>query len=515
MASLVGLSPMASLELDSTLIFLCLVFVVSCLAVLVRGFGSGGKDAVRVLPPSPWALPIIGNLHMLGGVHPHRSLQALARRHGPLFLLRLGSVPAVVVSSASLAEAVLRTQDHVFCSRSQQYTALGTLYGCRDIAFSPYGEKWRQIRRIAVVHLLSVRRVDSFRALRVAEVARFVQRVRAASASGAAQVNVSELIVSLTNTVISKAAFGDKLGGVEPAMVRDMMKELTDLLAKVAVSDVFPRLGWLDWATGLEARVNRLAAKLDSVVERTLAEHEGNQVNQGEAGDLVDDLLSLYKNGDQGFKLDRIDVKAIILDIFIAGTDTTYKTIEWTMAELVKNPREMAKVQSEVRQVAGGTHGGVLEEELEKMSHLQAAIKEALRLHPPVPLLIPRETIQDTRLDGYDIPAKTRVMVNTWAIMRNSESWENAEDFRPDRFLGMDINYSGKDPKFLPFGAGRRGCPGIAFGTRLVELTLANMMYHFDWKLPDGQKLESFEVIESSGLSPGLKSALILSVKPV
>uniref|UniRef100_A0ACD5YX86 Uncharacterized protein n=1 Tax=Avena sativa TaxID=4498 RepID=A0ACD5YX86_AVESA len=408
---------MASLQLDSTLILLCLVFVVSCFAVVVRGFGSGRKDAIRVLPPSPWGLPIIGNLHKLGGVHPHRSLQALARRHGPLFLLRLGSVPAVVVSSASLAEAVLRTQDHLFCSRPQQYTARGTLYGCRDIAFRPYGEKWRQIRRISVVHLLSVKRVDSFRALRVVEIARFVQRIRAAS--GAAKVNVSELIVSLTNTVISKAAFGNKLGGVEPAMVRDMMKELTELLGTVAVSDVFPRLWWLDWATGLEARVNRVSAKLDSVVERTLAEHEGNRANEGEAGDLLDDLLAIYKNGDQGFMLDRTDVKEIILDMFIAGTDTIYKTIEWTMAELVKNPREMAKVQSEVRQVAAATHEGVLEEEkLEKMSLLQAAVKEALRLHPPVPLLIPRETIQDTHLHGYDIPAKTRVMVNTWAIMR-------------------------------------------------------------------------------------------------
>ena len=141
-------------------------------------------------------------------------------------------------------------------------------------------------------------------------------------------------------------------------------------------------------------------------------------------------------------------------------------------------------------------------------------MKETLRLHPPVPLLIPRESIQDAQLHGYDIPAKTRVMVNTWAIGRDDESWENAEEFRPERFLGRTIDYNGKDPRFLPFGAGRRGCPGIAFGTRLAELTLANMMYHFDWELPDGQDPESFEVVESSGLSPGLKSALILGIKP-
>ena len=197
--------------------------------------------------------------------------------------------------------------------------------------------------------------------------------------------------------------------------------------------------------------------------------------------------------------------------MFIAGIDTTYKTIEWTMAELLKNPREMVKIQAEVREVAAGTHGGVLEEELEKMTLLHAAIKEALRL---LPLLIVRETIEDTRLHGYHIPAKTRVIINTWAI-GDSDSWENAKEFHPERFLGRAMDYSGKDTKFIPFGAGRRGCPGVAFATRLVELTLANMIYNFDWELPDGQEPESFEVIESSGLSLGLKSALILGVKPL
>uniref|UniRef100_A0ACD5T8K7 Uncharacterized protein n=1 Tax=Avena sativa TaxID=4498 RepID=A0ACD5T8K7_AVESA len=499
---------MASPQFDSTLV-LSVVFLVSCLAVVVRSFWSRGKDG---LPPSPRSLPIIGNLHQLRGGHLHQRLQALARRHGPLFLLRLGSVPAIVVSSASLAEAVLKTQDHVFSSRPHHYTAYGTLYGCRDIAFSPYGERWRQSRRIAVVHLLSVKRVDSFRALRAQEVASFVQRIRAACGAGEGRgvVNLTELVVGLTNTVISKAAFGNKLGGVEPARVRGMMKELTDVLETFAVSDVFPRLRWLDWATGLDARVKKTAAKLDDMLEGALAEHERRR-GDGEVPDLLDDLLSIVKDGDQGF--DRTDAKALILDMFIGGIDTSYKTIEWTMAHLLKHPREMAKVKSEVRQVAVGAHGGVLEEEeLEKMTRLHAAVKEALRL---MPLLIERETIQDTRLQGYHIPAKTRVVINTWAIGRDSESWENAEEFRPERFLGRAIDYSGKDTRFAPFGAGRRGCPGVAFATRLVELTLANMMYHFDWELPEGQDLESFEVMESSGFSLGLKSALILGVKPL
>ncbi|XP_051209902.1 cytochrome P450 71A1 [Lolium perenne] len=504
---------MASLDqLDSTLA-LSLLFVVSCFFVLVIVKGKGGN---RNAPPSPPALPVIGNLHQLGSGHLHRRLQALAQRHGPLFLLRLGSVPTLVVSSAPMAEAVLRAQDHVFCSRPQQYTARGTLYGCRDIAFSPYGDRWRQLRRIAVVHLLSAKRVDSFHTVRKEEVASFVERIRAL-ASGAIRedegVNVTELIVDLTNTVISRASFGYKLGGMEPGMIHDVMKEVSGLLGVIAISDMFPWLWWMDWATGLDARVKRTVKKLDGILNTILAEHERIRGgNDGEAPDLLDDLLSILKDGDHGFKLDRIDVKALILDMFLAGTDTPYKTIEWAMAELMKNPREMEKVQAEVRQVAQA-HGGVHEEDLGKMSMLHAAIKEALRLHPPVPLLTPRETIQDTRLHGYDIQARSRVLINAWAIGRDNESWENATEFRPERFLGTVIDYSGKDPRFIPFGAGRRGCPGTAFGTRLVELTLANMMYHFDWKLPDGQDPESFELLESKGFSPGLKSALILAVK--
>ncbi|KAM0824806.1 hypothetical protein ACQ4PT_069965 [Festuca glaucescens] len=515
------LAPMASLTLDypildmgwPDLLILCLVFVLSYIFVFVRSVGNDG--AVRGgAPPSPWALPIIGNLHQLGRGHHHRKLQALARRHGPLFLLRLGSVPTLVVSSPSLADAVLRTQDHIFCSRQQPRTARGTLYGYRDMAFATYGERWRQLRRIAVVHLLSAKRVDSFRSIRQDEAAGFVERIRTAASTPA--VNVTELIISLTNTVVSRAAFGNRLGGVEPGMVRGMMKELTELLGTIAVGDVLPWLRWVDRATGLDARVKRTAAELDNVIERTLAEHEasrGDDDDGHEAGDLLDSLASIFNDGDQGFTLDRIDVKALILDMFIGGTDTIYKAIEWTMAKLVKNPREMEKVQAEVRQVAGAW-GGVLDEELEKMNLLHASMKEALRLHPPIPLIL-HESIEDTQLHGYHIPAKTQVTVNAWAIGRDGEWWEDAEEFRPERFLDRAIDFSGKDPRYIPFGAGRRGCPGIAFGTRLAELTLANMMYHFDWELPRGQDLESFEVLESSDFAPALKSPLILAVKPL
>ncbi|XP_062225716.1 cytochrome P450 71A1-like [Phragmites australis] len=493
---------MASVQLDSNILF-PLLFVVSCFFI-VRSLRAGRKDGRRAVLPSPPGLPIIGNLHQLGRGHHHGKLQEFARHHGPLFLLRLGTVPTLVVSSVSMAEEVLKTQDDVFCGRPQQHTARGLMYDCRDIAFSPYGERWRQLRRIAVSHLLSTKRVDSFRALREEEVASLVERIRAASGQRQG-VNVSELVITLGYTIISKAAFGNKLGGMEPGVVREMMDEVADLLETIAVSDMFPLFWWVDWATGLDSRIKRTASKLDEVLERALQEHEKSSENDGKAGDLLDDLLSVVREGSEGFKMDRIDVKGLILDMFIAGTDTTSKSVEWAMAELIKNPKEMEKVQAEVRQVAGAR--GVLEEQLGTMSRLQASLKEAMRLHAPVPILLPRETIRDTKLHGYDIPAKTRVIINAWAIGRDNEYWENADEFLPERFMHNAIDYTGKDFRFIPFSAGRRGCPAIAFATRLVELALANLLYHFDWELPEDQDVESFEVVESCGLSPTLKSA--------
>ncbi|KAJ1263650.1 hypothetical protein BS78_09G202000 [Paspalum vaginatum] len=301
---------------------------------------------------------------------------------------------------------------------------------------------------------------------------------------------------------------------MDPRIFRVMMKEVTDLLETIAVSDMFPRLRWVDWATGLDARIARTASKLDDVLERTLQEHERSE---GEACDLLDDLLSAIKEeGGQGVQLDRVDVKGLIFDLFVAGIDTTSKAIEWAMPLLVKNPGEMARVQQEVRRVAGAHQGAVQDEQLGKMSRLQAALKEAMRLHPPVLLLIPRETIQDTKLHGYDVAAGTRVISNAWAIGRDGRSWESAEEFLPERFLhDAAVDYSGKDFRFIPFSAGRRGCPGTAFATRLAELALASLVYHFDWELPEGQEVESFEVVESSGLSPALKSPLILVAKPL
>nr|XP_015642148.1 cytochrome P450 71A1 [Oryza sativa Japonica Group]BAD53519.1 putative cytochrome P450 [Oryza sativa Japonica Group] len=518
---------MAAVQLDSGLL-IGFLFLATCLVVAVRSYlRSGGADGGRggAAITSPPALPVIGNLHQLGRGRHHRALRELARRHGPLFQLRLGSVRALVVSSASMAEAVLRHQDHVFCGRPQQHTARGTLYGCRDVAFSPYGERWRRLRRVAVVHLLSARRVDSFRALREEEVASFVNRIRAASGGGGGVVNLTELIVGLTHAVVSRAAFGKKLGGVEPAKVRETVGELADLLGTIAVSDMFPRLRWVDWATGLDARTKRTAAKLDEVLEMVLRDHEPSRGDDddddgdGEARDLMDDLLSMANGGDDhGYKLDRIDVKGLLIlvrhvrgrhghslqvDRMNNGRAHQEPSRNGESASRGETCRSSCTRRRRRRRRRRHRQGGA-GEQLGKMTLLRAAMKEAMRLHPPLPLLIPREAIQDTVLHGHRVAAGTRVMINAWAIGRDEAAWEDAGEFRPGRFAdggdnaGVEYYGGGGDFRFMPFGAGRRGCPGMAFATRLAELVVANMACWFEWELPDGQDVQSFEPSRSS-----------------
>jgi len=195
--------------------------------------------------------------------------------------------------------------------------------------------------------------------------------------------------------------------------------------------------------------------------------------------------------------------------MFVAGTDTTAATLEWTMTELARNPRVMRKAQEEVLRNAP-TSDKLGERHLHELHYLKAVIKETMRLHPPVPLLVPRESMERCVLDGYEIPARTRVLINAYALGGDSESWDRPLEFRPERFKGSDIDVKDQDFRFLPFGGGRRGCPGFAFGLTTVETSLAKLLYHFNWALPPGVKEHNVELSEIFGLATRKKTPLVL-----
>lgn len=200
-------------------------------------------------------------------------------------------------------------------------------------------------------------------------------------------------------------------------------------------------------------------------------------------------------------------------DMFIAGTDTTASVLEWAIAELARNPTIMKKAQQEIREVVG-KKSKIDGDDIVKMEYLKCVIKESLRVHPPAPLLLPRETSEMVKLGGYCIPSKTRVFFNVWAIQRDPRIWENPEDFIPERFMNNPVDFKGQECHCLPFGGGRRSCPGMNFAFASIEYVLANLLHSFDWKLPDDSMMaKDLDMSEDMGLALIKKHPLVL--KPV
>ncbi|KAJ9677923.1 hypothetical protein PVL29_022729 [Vitis rotundifolia] len=451
----------------------------------------------KKLPPSPPKLPIIGNLHQLG-LLPHRSLRALAQRHGPIMLLHFGKVPVVIVSATDAAREIMKTNDVIFSNRPKSSIFAKLLYDYKDVAMAPYGEYWRQMRSICVLHLLSNRRVLSFRGVREEETALLMEKI-SSSSSSSTPIDLSKMFLSLTNDLICRVALGRKYSGDETGRkYRELLKEFVGLLGGFDVADYIPWLSWVNFINGLDAKVEKVAKEFDRFLDEVVKEHVERRNRDGvdkEVKDFVDVLLGIQEDNVTGVAITGVCIKALTLDMFAAGSDTTYTVLEWSMTELLRHPQVMRQLQNEVRGIAQGKLL-ITEDDLDKMQYLKAVIKETLRLHPPIPLLVPRESTRDAKIMGYDIAAGTRVITNVWAIGRDPLLWDEAEEFRPERFLNSSIDFRGQDFELIPFGAGRRGCPGTLFAAMAIEVVLANLVHRFDWEVGGGGRREDLDMTE-------------------
>ncbi|GLU03172.1 hypothetical protein SLE2022_203880 [Rubroshorea leprosula] len=431
----------------------------------------------KQLPPGPPTLPIIGNLHQIGAI-PHNSFCQLSRKYGPVLLLHLGRIPVVLVSSAEAARDVLKVYDLACCNRPQFVGSRKLTYNFQDIAFSPYSENWRQKRKITTLELFSTKRVQSFRFIREEEVASLMDLITQCAVS-TTPVDLGEKIFALTGT-----------------------------------NEQFPYVGWiLDTITGVNAKVEKVFRKLDTVLEQVVNDHlKPGRTEKHQ--DIIDVLLATQReetDQDGDLRQMKNGIKAVLLNIFLGGIDTSAITVLWAMAELVRKPRLMRKAQIEIRNYVGNK-GRVTEDDLDQLQYLKIVVKETLRLHPPVPLLVPRETMSPCKIGGYDISPKTVIQINAWAIARDPKYWKNPEEFSPERFADSSVDFKGQNFEFLPFGSGRRVCPGILLGIITTELLLANLLYCFDWKIPDGMKEEDINMEEEVGaiLTVGKKTPLLL-----
>ncbi|CAN1141655.1 Desmethyl-deoxy-podophyllotoxin synthase [Linum perenne] len=421
------------------------------------------------LPPGPLKLPFIGNIHQLIGYLPHRRLNHLSSKHGPLIHLQLGQVSTVIVSSP---------------------------------------EYWRQLRRICTLELLSTKRVRSYRSIREDETAKTVKDIMMNSVGNEkGVVNLTHLIYSLTNRVTARAAFGKMCVDGDEFLV--VAKEAGEAGGGFSLADMYPYSKWVHVFSGMEGKLFKIREKASRILDRIIEEHrDKRRSRKDEEGDdeedLVDVLLRVQENGEVQFPLPGDDcLKSVIMVSY-------YYSLEWTIAELLRHNEALKKAQQEVRQVFG-------KEVLDELSFLKLVIKEALRLHPPAPLLLPRQNSEACKIDGYDIPPKTKVIVNAWAMGRDPKHWKDPNEFIPERFVDEDCcsaDYKGTNLAYIPFGAGRRICPGIAFGMANVELPLASLLYHFDWKSSDGTKLEDMDMSESFGIAVKKKRNMFLIPVP-
>ncbi|CAO2210567.1 unnamed protein product [Urochloa humidicola] len=492
----------------ATLLFLSLVSLPIVLTLLRRKSTPSFRNRRR--PPGPWNLPLIGSLlHLLTSQPPQVALRDLAKKYGPVMFLRMGQVDTVVVSSPVAAREVLRDKDVIFASRPSLVFSEIFCYGSLDIGFTPYGPYWRTVRKLCTVELLSAKMVRQLAPIRDKETLSLISKIQAAG-QGGKPVNLARMLLSCSNTITAKAAFGRACGGELREQFLSAMAVGLKISGRFTIGDLFPSLWFLDVITGLRPRMWRAHRQLDAVCDKIIAHCEAQQ-----GGDsLVSVLLRIRDEGQLEVPIGTTNIKAIIMDMFGGGTETTSSAAEWVMSELMRNPEVMAKAQAEVRRVFDNKHPQDHEGMMDELHYTRMVIKESMRLNPVVPMLVPHFSRETCDVGGFEVTEGTRVIVNAWAMARSPEYWHDAEKFRPERFEDGTIDYKGSRFEYLPFGTGRRRCPGDTFGLAVLELIVARLLYYIDWSLLSGMRPDEINMDMSVGVTSRRKNQLHLVASP-
>ncbi|PRQ27780.1 putative oxidoreductase [Rosa chinensis] len=485
--------------MGDSLWFSALAFII--FITLIYKLFISNRQKYHNLPPSPLSLPIIGHLHLLKQPA-HRTLQALSENYGKVLLLRWGSRKVLLLTTPSAAEECFTKNDIVFTNRPRLLGGKDFHYDYTTVSFAPYGDLWRNIRRVMTLELFSSSRLPAFQTVRQEEVRVVLDQImrRSSNDNGMRKVDLKTKFLELsfnamTMTMVGRRFYGeDVVDQAEAKNLREVIREGVELSASTNLGDFLPFMQWMD-VTGLEKKMVGLMRRMDKFLQGLLDERrkimavESDGIDQVKSKLMIDNLLSLQET-EQKYYTDDI-IKGIIMVLLVAGTDTASTTMEWAMALLLNHPERMNKVRAEIDAKVGEDRL-LNEQDLPKLNYLQNVIMEALRLHPPVPLLVPREAPEDCVVGGFDVPRGTMLMINAWAIHRDPEFWEDPTEFKPERFEGWS-GEGGEGYKVVPFGAGRRGCPGDVLAKRFIALALGTLVQSFEWGRISEEKVDMSE----------------------
>ncbi|KAK1272170.1 Trans-cinnamate 4-monooxygenase [Acorus gramineus] len=477
------------------------LFVASTLAIVV----SKIRGKKLRLPPGPLPVPIFGNWLQIGDDLNHRNLSDLARRFGEVLLLRMGQRNLVVVSSPELAREVLHTQGVEFGSRTRNvvfdiFTGKG-----QDMVFTVYGDHWRKMRRIMTVPFFTNKVVQQYRYGWEYEIGRVVEDVRANPKAATDGIVLRQKLQLMMYNNMYRIMFDRRFESEDdPLFVK--LKALNGERSRLAQSfeynygDFIPILrpflrGYLKICK--EVKERRLQLFKDYFLEdrKKLVSTKGSEsVNNGQLKCAIDHILDAVKKGE----INEDNVLYIVENINVAAIETTLWSIEWAIAELVNHPHIQQKLRDELDTVLGkGTQ--ITEPDTYKLPYLQAVIKETLRLRMAIPLLVPHMNLHEAKLKSFDIPAESKILVNAWWLANNPDHWIRPEEFRPERFLEEEskVEPNGNDFRYLPFGVGRRSCPGIILALPILGITVGRLVQNFELLPPKG--MEKLDTTEKGG----------------
>ncbi|KAL9361533.1 hypothetical protein Peur_044318 [Populus x canadensis] len=450
------------------------------------------------LPPSPPALPVIGHLHLIGSVLA-KSFQTLAVRYGPLMQIRLGASTCVVASNAVVAKEIFKTQDINFSSRPEFGSSEYFIYRGSRFVTAQYGDYWRFMKKLCMTRLLSVPQLEKFTDILDEEKVKLVESVMGRAREGKL-CDLSGEFTALTNNTICRMTMSTRCSGSnnDADQIERLVKTCLQLAGKLSLGDILGPFKIFDFSGNGKKLVGALQA-YDRLVERIFKEHEekaNKGFEEGERKDFMDILLEIYNDPTAEIKLSKNDIKSFLLDLFFAGTDTSATAMQWAMGELINNPKAFKRLRDEINTVVGPNRL-VKESDVPNLPYLKAVMRETLRLHPSAPLII-RECAEDCKVNGSVVKAKTRVLVNVYAVMRDPESWANPDEFMPERFLESSeekigehqMEFKGQNFRFLPFGSGRRGCPGASLAMMIMHAAVGALVQCFDWKIKDGKEVD-------------------------